>query len=539
MKKDNSYAHILKYTGIFGSVQGFNILAGVVRNKFTALFLGPSGMGLLSLFNSASTFLSSACNLGIPTSGVKVIADRLEDANDSEDCSETGASEETIGSGGVDESLPGEKGVGGVAEVTVSQAVEESVCLVRSFSALAATLGALLCALLGPLFNVFAFSWGNHTLHFVLLAPTVFFTILAGGELSVLKALGKLKALAMQASALALLSLFFSVPVYWKLGEKGILAVLFFIAFSQWLLNFRYSRRAVGFRLEFSKKELLTGAPLVRLGVSFVLAGMVNSGAELLVRAFLNTQGDLEMVGLFNAGVTIVIVYAGVVFSVMESDYYPRLSAVSGTRLDAQVIERRNVIVNRQLEVNVLLMGPIAVVVILALPIGIPLLYDSKFLGMLAMTQVASASMLFKAVYLPIEYLPLSRGESKIFLAQECFCVVLLVLCEMAGYVLGGLTGLGAGIVVAYGVETLAVLVFSRLYYRFSLSSRGRYAILVHLVAVLLVLGVATIDYHRFLYWLLGGLVLLASVAYSMCLVRKSIKAGSENTAHSNDKIVG
>lgn len=539
MKKDNSYAHILKYTGIFGSVQGLNILAGVVRNKFTALFLGPSGMGLLSLFNSASTFLSSACNLGIPTSGVKVIADRLEDGNDSEDCSETGASEETIGSGGVDESLSGEKGVGGVAEVTVSQAVEESVCLVRSFSALAATLGALLCALLGPLFNVFAFSWGNHTLHFVLLAPTVFFTILAGGEISVLKALGKLKALAMQASALALLSLFFSVPVYWKLGEKGILAVLFFIAFSQWLLNFRYSRRAVGFRLEFSKKELLTGAPLVRLGVSFVLAGMVNSGAELLVRAFLDTQGDLEMVGLFNAGVTIVIVYAGIVFSVMESDYYPRLSAVSGTRLDAQVIERRNVIVNRQLEVNVLLMGPIAVVVILALPIGIPLLYDSKFLGMLAMTQVASASMLFKAVYLPIEYLPLSRGESKIFLAQECFCVVLLVLCEMAGYVLGGLTGLGAGIVVAYGVETLAVLVFSRLYYRFSLSSRGRYAILVHLVAVLLVLGVATIDYHRFLYWFLGGLVLMASVAYSMCLVRKSIKAGSENTAHSNDKIVG
>lgn len=57
-KKENSYSHILKYTGLFGSVQGLGILVGVLRNKFTALFLGPSGMGLLSLF-SALRFLFS------------------------------------------------------------------------------------------------------------------------------------------------------------------------------------------------------------------------------------------------------------------------------------------------------------------------------------------------------------------------------------------------------------------------------------------------------------------------------------------------
>ena len=71
----NSYSHILKYTGLFGGVQGLNMLVGVVRNKFTAMFLGPSGMGLLSLFNSTSNFLSSASNLGIPTSGVRVVSE--------------------------------------------------------------------------------------------------------------------------------------------------------------------------------------------------------------------------------------------------------------------------------------------------------------------------------------------------------------------------------------------------------------------------------------------------------------------------------
>lgn len=45
----NGYRHILKYTSVFGSVQGLNVIAGLVRNKFAALFLGTAGMGLASL----------------------------------------------------------------------------------------------------------------------------------------------------------------------------------------------------------------------------------------------------------------------------------------------------------------------------------------------------------------------------------------------------------------------------------------------------------------------------------------------------------
>ena len=52
MKKTDSYSHILRYTGLFGGVQGLNILVGIVRNKLVAMILGPDGMGLISLFNS-------------------------------------------------------------------------------------------------------------------------------------------------------------------------------------------------------------------------------------------------------------------------------------------------------------------------------------------------------------------------------------------------------------------------------------------------------------------------------------------------------
>ena len=73
MAKTN-YAHILKYTGLFGGVQGLNIMIGLVRNKFVALILGPEGMGLISLFNSTVNLMSGATNLGIPTSGVKALS---------------------------------------------------------------------------------------------------------------------------------------------------------------------------------------------------------------------------------------------------------------------------------------------------------------------------------------------------------------------------------------------------------------------------------------------------------------------------------
>ena len=70
-KTDETYSHVLKYTGIFGGVQGLNIGMGLVRTKLIALLLGPSGMGLASLFNTTVTFVSQATNLGVAFSAVR------------------------------------------------------------------------------------------------------------------------------------------------------------------------------------------------------------------------------------------------------------------------------------------------------------------------------------------------------------------------------------------------------------------------------------------------------------------------------------
>lgn len=170
-------------------------------------------------------------------------------------------------------------------------------------------------------------------------------------------------------------------------------------------------------------------------------------------------------------------------------------------------------------------MGPIISAIILLLPIVIPLLYNWEFLGVVGMTQIAAAGLLFKAFYMPLEYIPLSRGEARVFLVQESCCVVLLIVCEIIGYLLHGLDGLGAGIVVAYAVESIGVYVFCRIHYTYRLSFPSVQHLLVHVLNLLLlgcVVWLSEVD--SWCYWLLGLFLCAASLLYSFSRIRRSLK---------------
>lgn len=477
-EKRDSYSHILKYTGIFGGIQGLNILVGIVRNKFAAVLLGTAGMGLSSLFASTINMVTSATNMGIPTSGVQEIA-----------------SEYALG----------------------PEQVSHSVKMIRSWSLIAALLGMVLCICFSPLLDSLAFSEaGKHILHFVLLSPVVAFTIVVGGETAVLKATRQLKALAFSSLCIMVSSLIIAVPIYYFWRMEGIVAVLILQALVQMLIVVFYSIRYYPYVVSWSPHFLFGGIKVVKLGGAFVIAGLLGAGAEFMIRAFISSKGNLGEVGLFNAGWTLVVVYAGLVFSSMEADYYPRLSTIINN------VREQNDCVNKQLEVNVLLIGPILTIMILLLPILIPLLYDHRFIRILGMAQLAAVSMLFRAIYIPIEYLPLSKGQSKIYLVQEAFCVLLLISMEILGYEYFGLLGLGLGILLAYFVETLCVIVYSHFCYHYTLSRRGIIYSVLQLVFLGASLAVSFTDLPRLGYWTIAILLIVIHLLIIFLLLRKN-----------------
>ena len=73
--KETSYGTIFKTTFLFGFVQVFRIIVGVVKNKIVAVLLGTEGVGLLGVYSSAISLLQQGAGLGISQSGVRDIAD--------------------------------------------------------------------------------------------------------------------------------------------------------------------------------------------------------------------------------------------------------------------------------------------------------------------------------------------------------------------------------------------------------------------------------------------------------------------------------
>jgi O-antigen/teichoic acid export membrane protein len=169
--------------------------------------------------------------------------------------------------------------------------------------------------------------------------------------------------------------------------------------------------------------------------MAFVVAGILGSGAEFVIRSYMNYTADVHSVGLYNAGYMMTMTYAGMVFSAMETDYFPRLSAIKDFG------ERLNQTVNHQVEVSLLLVAPMLSFFIVLLPILLPLLYSGKFMPVIDMIRVTVLAMYFRAMTLPVEYISLSRSDSNSYLLLEALYDICFAALVILGFRYMGLLG--------------------------------------------------------------------------------------------------
>lgn len=473
------YEHVLKYTGVFGGVQGLNIVVSLVRNKLVALLLGPEGMGLASLFNTTVNFISQSTFLGIPFSGVRRISE-LHNQGD-------------------------------------EQQIAHFVKVVRGWSLLTALLGMLVCMAIGPFLSGFTFSWGDHSLHFILLSPAVGMLAVTGGETAILKGLRRLGSLAMVQVVSVLAALLISVPAYYLFGQTGIVPVIVMMAFVTMCVTLRQSLRLYPLQLTGARGILGEGMGMVRLGVAFTLAGIIGSAAEMLVRSYLNVAGNLDTLGLYNAGYMLTITYAGMVFSSMETDFFPRLSAVNHD------IEASNLTVNRQIEVSLLILSPMLAVLIVMLPVLIPLMFSREFVAIVGMAQVAVLAMFFKVVTLPVAYITLARGSSLSYLLLESTYYIVFVVLIVVGFRWWGLLGTGFAIAAAHVFDLLMIHAYARIKYGYRISATVCVYASVQILLGLLAYA-STVVLDGLSYWVAGVALTLACTLYSLQALRRKTR---------------
>ncbi|MBQ7540497.1 MAG: oligosaccharide flippase family protein [Bacteroidaceae bacterium] len=418
--KQHSLLQIVRSTGLLSAVQVIYVLLSMIRTKIASIFIGSEGIGLIDLYSRAITMVSTATNFGLATSAVQHLSPIYKEH-------------------------PGLR-------------LKYAVCVIRTWVMLTAILGTV---------GLLVFSWvfygGKYAPQLCMLAPIVGFTAITGGETAILKATHRLRRFAYVTLFGALGALLAAAVGYPVWGLSSILAVMLISAFVLMAVSLYYGNKCVPYCIRlFSPRFLRRGVHLLRLGGALILAGVMGSLAEILIRSnILEVSGSEAMVGFFSAGVTLTVSYLQIVFSALDADFFPRLSAVRGNMTDS------NALINHQTVFLVLLMTPLLIVFALFLPIIVIVLYKTEFLCIVPMVTVSLAYMFFKAVYTPAAYLPLAHADSVVFILMELGYNVFFVLSIVCGYHYGGLVGAGWGMAAVNLCDLIAVTVFYGAYYHF------------------------------------------------------------------------
>jgi O-antigen/teichoic acid export membrane protein len=480
MRKD--YSNILKATSLFGSVQGLNILINIVRTKLVAMLLGPAGVGLNSIYNETRELVHSTTNLGLDVSGIKNISQTYERLK--------GESSEELSK----------------SQLRASQ-LSSDVCLLRSWIAILALFGAVITILFARPLSYLTFQDPDHTMGYIMLSPVVALSTLTCGEMTILKGIRRLKALATVSVLTAFTGMCVSVPVYYVMGIDGILPALGAIFLASLIVVTVFSWSYFPPRYDFAPVRLALGVPLLKVGTAFMTVNLIDNLIQLLVQSYLNGAGSLQTVGLFSTNLTITTTYAGIFFAALGNDYFPRLSGIFG-----DVTARINT-VRRQSEMLMALVSPAIVVMMFALPIMVPLLFSGEFVGVIPLTQLALIALMFKTAHLPFTYTPLAAGDSKTFFVLN-FIQASDVLLVIPGYHYGGLVGIGVMLIVTNAIDWLCSLVCAYRRYGVTMSKPSQLMMLGQMLLLVACYGCVQ-SLTGVAYWAVGAVMALLSMAIS------------------------
>ncbi len=469
--EQSSYRQIFKATSLFGGVQVFQILIGIIRTKFVAVLLGTAGVGIMGLFNAPLQLILSVTGLGITFSAVRDIAEAY--GNDD--------------------------------QIRIGQ----TVMTLRRWSWFAGILGMLVTASLAPLLSKWTFGNSEYTWAFVWLSITMLMQTISNGQRSLLQAGRRLKYLARANVWGSLLGLFTSVPLYYFFGMKGIVPSLILTALTSLILSWFYSEKIEIPPVKMSFREtIVSGKNMVKLGLVITVTGIIGYLTGYILNAFISRTGGVDQVGLYNAGWSVIGQSTGLVFAAMTTDYFPRLSSINK---DNKKIAS---LVNQQAEMVLLILLPVIVLIIVTLPLLIRLLYTSSFLPVINFASWMVIGIILKGLVWPVGFIFPAKGDLKIFGGIEISAMVFNIIINILGYKFYGLEGLGVSYIVGYVFGLTITLYFARGKYNFTYakSTVSTFIISIILIAIVFILSYFLNGTVRYA---MGILVSGAAVLYS------------------------
>jgi O-antigen/teichoic acid export membrane protein len=395
-----AYQQILKTTSLFGGVQFFTIIISVIRTKLIAVFIGPAGMGVIALLNSTLGLISSISGLGIETSAVKNISENYKNED--------------------------------------LKTVSKTIHIVKRIVFLTGLFGMLLTIVFSKVLSIITFGNSSQTYAFILLAVIVLFKQLSSGQLAVLQGLRQLQFLAKANLYGNLFGLLFSIPIYSFLKIDAIIPTILIASLTVLIFSFYYSNKIKTDKGEITKEAFfIEGKSILKLGFMLTISSVLTLLSTYLIQIYIGKIGSLEQVGFYNAGFTLLNSYVGIIFTVMSTDYFPKLASVNSDnyKIRQSVIE--------QAFTSIMIITPVIVLFLTFISVLIPIIYTPKFNEIIPMVCFGILGMLFRAVSWSMGFILIAKGDSKMFIKTAVGFNILSLVMNVLGYYFYGLEGLG------------------------------------------------------------------------------------------------
>ena len=414
--KETSYGTIFKTTFLFGFVQVFKIIVGVVKNKIVAILLGAEGIGLLGIYSSTIALIQQGAGLGISQSGVRDVADA--------------------------------KGKGDKVQFSKIINVINKIVL---FTGL---LGCVLTLVLSKHLSEWTLGDTKHVTAYCIISIVVSCNIINEGKQAILKGARQMKALANASIIGVSVGFITAIPLYYFFGKAGIVPELLISSICAYLISNFYVNRIKYDKLNLSIKQAVSlSKKTIVAGGALMLSNFLAHLANIIIIAYIRKKGGLVDVGIFNAGTIIMTTYFGVIITALSTDYFPRISALWNNN---KAIEEE---LNKQSIVSLILCCPLFVIFITLMPLFIRILYTEEFLPAVDFIKFGVIGTVITIVSNQVDMILVAKFRVKIFFLIAVSYRILEVVLNILLYNLYGLKGTGISLAIM-GLVHLIVMIF-------------------------------------------------------------------------------
>ncbi|MDB4248470.1 O-antigen translocase [Amylibacter sp.] len=388
MSELSSSRGLIKSMLVIGSAQVVNILISIVRMKVLAVLLGPSGIGLLSIYNSLLGMVQQTAGLGMGSSGVREIA-----------------------------SSRGE-------EATLSRVRH----VLFAAHLIQGTLAMIAVWLLRERIAIWLFGEAVRATEVGLIGIAILIGLLTSAQRALLQGLRKIGDLGRVTVIGAFVGTLAGLAAVWLQGQSGLIWFILVQPLASVLIALHYTRRlpkpiAAGLSLV----ELWeVWKPMAKLGAAFMLGGLATAATLLLVRGLISKELGLDATGYFAAAWGITMIYVGFLLGAMGADYYPRLTEVIHDKVAAVRL------MNDQAQLGLAIGGPVLLLLIGMAPWVITLLYSSAFEPAVTLLQWQMVGNVFKLASWAMSFSIVAAARGKTFFLMELsFNIVFLSMVFM------------------------------------------------------------------------------------------------------------